>query len=144
MKASVRKPRRYLWQKLAILIVGLILSVVLHELFHLVIHWGEITSVSFFRNGAITEMVVLEHKGDDLEGEELAAYFITLLVMMATVMAIYKVGDVTDTRTVRQILFPGRGDLKGMKTSDFFKLAGKADLLPPAPDSPPSARNRKS
>lgn len=145
MKKTASQSPHYTWQKVAIIITGLILSVVLHELFHIFMHWGDITSISFFRGDSIAEMIVLEHRGNDIEGEELAAYLITLLVMILTVMTIYKINDSTDTRSAQQIIFGTDKDAPKIKSAEFLKLAGRVDLLPTELAKPTKAkRNTKS
>lgn len=125
---SKAKPQSYLWHKIVILIIGLVLSVVLHEAFHIAVHWGEIESISFFQGESIAEIIVTKHSDSDIQGEEIAAYLITLLVIFFTVMIIYRINDATDTRTVRQILSEDSKDLQKMKSAEFAKLVGKTDL----------------
>lgn len=129
MKATPKpKPQRYLWHKIVIMVIGLVLSVVLHEAFHIGVHWGEIESISFFQGESIAEIIVTKHSDSDIQNEEIAAYLITLLVIFFTVMIIYRINDATDTRTVRQILSEDSKDLQKMKSAEFAKLVGKTDL----------------
>lgn len=129
MKAKpAAKPQNYLWHKIVIVIIGLVLSVVLHEAFHIGVHWGEIESISFFQGESIAEIIVTKHSDSDIQGEEMAAYLITLLVIFFTVMIVYRINDATDTRTVRQILSEDSKDLQKMKSAEFKKLVGKTDI----------------
>lgn len=141
MEKVAKQLSKYLGHKIVIIITGLILSVVLHELFHIWMHWGDITSISFFQGGSIAEMIVLEHRDNDIEGEELAAYLITLLVILLTIITVYKINDSTDTRTTQQIIFGSDKDAPKLKSSEFFKLADKADLLP-AESKKPTKKKR--
>lgn len=130
---TVAKHRRdhYVWHKIVIAMIGVVLSVVLHELFHILIHWGQIESIRFFQGASIAEIIVTKHSDSNLVGEEFIAYAITLLVIFVTVMTIFKVHDTTDPRTVRQILSEDSQDLQKMKSSEFEKLVGKTDLGSP-------------
>lgn len=141
---SVKKTRsdQYIWHKVVIGLIGLVLSVVLHELFHIGLHWGEIESIRFFQGSSIAEVIVLEHRDSDLLGEEVAAYLITVLVILLTVIIIYRVSDATDTRTVQQIISGDSKDMQGMKNAEFLKLANKTDLAPP-PESNAWPRSKK-
>lgn len=107
-------------------------------------HWGDITSISFFQGDSIAEMIVLEHRGNDIEGEELAAYLITLLVMILTIMTVYKISDSTDNRSAQQIIFGTDKDAPKIKSAEFLKLAGKADLLPDEPAKPAKTKRSTS
>ncbi|MFZ2544547.1 MAG: hypothetical protein WAW80_01070 [Candidatus Saccharimonadales bacterium] len=90
-------------------LVGFSLSVLLHELFHALIHWNHIANIgSILNNGSIAEILITEPQAYDLEGEEMVAYLITFIVIIATVMLIYKIYDATDTRSSHDILFPNR------------------------------------
>lgn len=126
------KQRPYLAHQIIIGVIGLIMSVVLHEAFHIWMHWGEIVNIRLFTGFSIAEIIVIEREGYDVLGEEIAAYLITILVIMSTVMIIYKISDATDTHTVRQLLFPGK-EFAGMKKSEFLRLAAKADIAPDPP-----------
>ena len=144
MKDIGRKPHRYAWQKVGIALTGILLSVVLHELFHILMHWGDITSISFFQGGSIAEIIVLEHKGNDIEGEELAAYLITLLVMIVTVMTIYKISDATDNRSAQQIIFGSGNDAPKLQSGEFLRLADKAEILQDIPKNSLKSSKPKS
>jgi hypothetical protein len=124
-----KKHRSYLPHNIIIGAIGLIMSIVLHEAFHIWMHWGEIVSIRLFTGFSIAEVVVIEREGHDVLGEEMAAYLITILVIMATIMIIYKLSDAHDTHTVKQLLFPGK-EFAGMKRTEFLRLAASADIAP--------------
>lgn len=94
-------------------------------------HWGEIVSIRVFTGFSITEIVVIERTGYDIDGEEFAAYLITILVLILTTIVIYRIHDSADTRTVRQILFAKDNSRMGMKSAEFLKLARHAGIAPP-------------
>ena len=129
MEKIVQQWHKYTGHKIAIAIIGIILSIVLHELFHVWMHWGDITSIGFFQGGSIAEIIVIKHTGEDIEGEELAAYLITLLTMLVTLITLYKISDSTDQRSAQQIIFGSGKDAPNIKSAEFLKLANKAELL---------------
>lgn len=91
----------------AVAISGFIISIVLHELFHVVMHWGRIVSVGFFSSpDTIVQIVSFAPQGYDVAAEEAAAYTITGIVILATIAVIWHMSDKKDTRTIGQILFP--------------------------------------
>lgn len=102
--------RLVLWRDARILfgLSGLILSVALHELFHIIVHWGDVTGVALFTNPyTIAEVTVFTHPGYDTAYEEAIAYGITGIVMLATITIVWRIHDAKDTRTVAQILATG-------------------------------------
>jgi len=106
-------------------ILGIILSIVFHELFHVIVHWNHIQHVSLFPSfGTIVQIDVISPPGDDIPGEEFIAYGITLLVMLITVMIIYKIRDTNDNRSTGQILFPKDSKMQKMDPSEMLELSG--------------------
>jgi len=94
--------------RILVSLIGLILSVVLHELFHIVMHWGHISSVVLLPgNGSLVEITSVAQLGYDLQLEEFIAYTITVFVMLATIITVWKIHDKKDTRTAHQIIFTG-------------------------------------
>ena len=75
---------------LVILIMGSALSVALHEMFHVILHWGKVTDVDFFTDGAIVRLTTTMAKGYDTLPEEIVAYSITFMVVfMTTILVCY-------------------------------------------------------
>jgi len=104
-------------------LIGLLLSVLLHELFHVIMHWGHIVGVGLFTNPAtIVEIVVSVPKGYSTDFEELIAYTITVLTMLVTVIIICKIHDAKDTRTFNQIIFPKNSEMHHLSTTEVMKL----------------------
>lgn len=105
-------------------ILGLTLSVVLHELFHIFMHWGRITHIKFFTNPwSIVEIEAATPPGYDVEGEEMVAYGITLLVIFITTVIIFRIKDSEDKRSTKQILFPGDKDMQKLDPSEMLELS---------------------
>lgn len=132
MPVSARQPKKQnlLAIKIVIGLIGLTLSIVLHELFHVLMHLDQAPHIGLFpgHNGAVVEILVNLPQGYDLEGEEIAAYGITLLVMLITVMIIFKIHDSTDERTSAEILFPNDKDMQKLSAAELLKLVDRADI----------------
>ncbi len=93
--------------ELTIALVGFLLSIALHELLHIVLHWHQIVGIRFFPNiYTVAEVVVDLPEWYDLAAEEFVGYTITAGVLIITAIVIAQVHDRNDKRTVRQILFP--------------------------------------
>ena len=92
---------------LLVAVIGSLLSITLHELLHIILHWGQITGISVFPNFyTVAEVVIDVPDGYDLAAEEFLAYMISALVLLFTAGFITRIYDNGDTRTVQQILFP--------------------------------------
>ena len=124
------KKQNYLEVKIVIAIIGLILSIVLHELVHVLLHIDQVPHIGLLpaHTGAIVEILVDLPQGYDLEGEEFLAYAVTLLVMLATVMIIFKIHDHTDERTSAEILFPNNKEMQKLTPDELLRLVDKADI----------------
>lgn len=110
--------------------VGLILSVVLHELFHVLVHWGHITQFHLFPNPTtIIEITSITPAGYNPQYEEAIAYSITLLVLLATAAVIGKLHDAKDTRTFSQIVFPNDARMQQLSRTELFELARRTNTF---------------
>lgn len=119
------KPKSYLGIKIVVGLIGLVLSILAHELYHILMHWPYVTHIGLFPNhSAIVEILVWMPYGYDLEGEEIVAYLITLLIMLITVMIIGGIHDATDDRSSSQILFPKDKDMQKLSPAQMMALAG--------------------
>lgn len=129
MRKLARKSRGYVIVAILIGLLGLTLSLVLHELFHVFMHWGSVSHINFFPHmGALVQVDVMLPPGYDLEGEEIAAYCITLLVILITVAIIFKIGDSEDKRSSGQILFPNDKKMQKMNPSKMLELSELDDM----------------
>lgn len=74
--------------------IGLVMSVVLHELFHAIMHVGDITSVVLFPNShAIFGMTHSAMDPSALVIEELTAYGISAAVLLITIIDVFAIHD---------------------------------------------------
>lgn len=143
MKKRVNTSRGYLAVKVLIGLIGLTLSVVLHELFHILMHWGRISHISLFpRFGSIVEIDAKLPPGYDLAGEEMAAYAITLVVIFITTVIIFRIGDSEDKRSSAQILFPEDKEMQKLNPAEMLELSELEEDLPQAPT--PKLKSRKT
>ncbi|MCA9338594.1 hypothetical protein KC949_03480 [Candidatus Saccharibacteria bacterium] len=96
------------------LLIGCTLSVVMHEFIHLALHPGNWGHLQWFPSPGVIAEINVELPADyDLEGEEMAAYLATGLMLMITAMAAADVYDATDKRQIGQILL--KNELKSGK-----------------------------
>ena len=107
---TVRSNRRQVRRgmlRLGVWMLGLSMSVILHEAFHIVMHWGDIAGIGVFPNGeAIVEIILASSHTYDLQLEETIAYVITLLVILATMVVADRVAGPTTEKSARELLFP--------------------------------------
>lgn len=117
-------------RRVVIGLAGLFLGVMLHELFHIFMHWNDIVSVGLFaRPSSIAEVIVLAPHGYDLEGEEIAAYAITLLTVLLTAVIVCKIHDNQDQRSFSQTFLTKNSDLQHLTPSELIEIAHKSNLL---------------
>lgn len=126
----VEKQGRSTGLKIVVGLYGMVFSVLLHELLHVLMHWGQVTHVSILPgNGAIAEIAATMPAGYDVAGEEMAAYMITLVTILITVAIICKIHDKTDRRSGRQLLEGNEPELQALNTAELFKLAQRIGVL---------------
>lgn len=137
MSTSANKSRGYLAVRVLIGLVGITLSVVLHELFHILMHWGRISHISLFPKwGTIVEIDAHLSPGYDLAGEEMAAYGITLVVIFITTVIIFMIGDSEDKRSSGQILFPKDKNMQKLNPSEMLELSDLDETVRPTQPAP--------
>ena len=129
--------------RVLVAMVGLTLSVVLHELFHVLMHWGEVTHINFFPNlWTVVEIETAISPGYDLDGEEIVAYGITLFVLLMTTVIVFRIKDSEDKRSVGQILFPKDKEMQKMDPSEMLGLYEWDEMRPTAPSTSHGNRRR--
>ena len=144
MIMRAKRSQGYLAVRVLIGTLGLVLSLVLHELFHVLVHWGNVTHVNFFpKFGTVVEINVSIPPGYDLEGEEIAAYGITLLVILITTVILFKVGDSEDKRSSAQILFPKDKEMQKLDPSELLALSDLDEEVPSAHVSKGGRKDRR-
>lgn len=89
------------------LLFGLIISIVAHEAFHVMAHFGQIKDIELFPNFyTIVEMHLTAPGSLPINVEEAIAYTITVLILFITVIDVFEISDSRDKRTLDEILFP--------------------------------------
>jgi len=87
-------------------LIGFTLSIVTHELLHVVMHLGEIDRIGIFPDRhAIVEIIFQPSTVYNLAVEEGIAYTVTMVTLILTAMLIGDINEMRDTRSVQQILF---------------------------------------
>lgn len=115
--------------QILVALLGFILSLVLHEAFHIAMHWQYIQHISLFPPGGVIARVdVALPPGYDLEAEEMVAYGITMIVMIITIIIMYKIRDTNDTRSAGEMLFPKQKDMQKLSPSQMLKLSGLDEI----------------
>lgn len=116
--------------RLWIAFLGVFLSIALHELFHILMHWNSIVSVKILPNiYTLVEVNSTSLHHYDTSLEELIAYSITLVTLLATAMLIVQINDSKDTRSFSEILLPKNSDIKNLSETEFFELVHKSELF---------------
>ena len=130
MSKSSKEQRRSLATQYVVGLWGAFLSIALHEAFHIYMHWGSINRIEFFPNlTTIMQVDTVLPAGYDIEGEEIAAYCITLIVLIVTSVIIFKIRDTDDIRSAGQTLFPGNKKMQKMNPTQMLKLSGLEEPL---------------
>lgn len=144
MSKREHKSRGYVVARVLVGLLGFTLSLVLHELFHIVMHWGQVTHVNFFPSPwTAIQVDTAIPAGYDLEGEEIAAYGITLLVILITTVIIFRIKDSEDNRSASQILFPHDKDMQKLSPSEMLELADMDSLNPATQPTVHAAKRRR-
>lgn len=66
----------------SICLLGAVVAVLAHEMFHIIMHWGTISKVEFFVDGAVVRLSGIMPKGYSPASEEVVAYIITIVVIL--------------------------------------------------------------
>lgn len=118
-----------MWDPRSIIgVAGLVMSVFLHELLHVILHIGHVSSVRLFSNThTIAQVNVIIPHGYNMNLEELAAYSVSAITILITAMLVWNMHDKKDTKTIGQILAPNDTSdpselLLFMSQSDVLKL----------------------
>lgn len=109
---------------------GIIISVALHELFHILMHLGEIKQISLFPDShAIITITTTLSSRYDLNIEEALAYSITILVLLVTVIDVCAIHDSRDKKNFSQTLFPHEKTLQKQDHQTLVNMAAKLKLI---------------
>jgi hypothetical protein len=105
---------------------GIFLSIVLHELFHIIVHWGDIQSIRIFPHPtAIVEIIVSTPENYDVNYEEFIVYSITIIVLLFTACLITALSDKRNTKTLSEVLLPQWSELHTISQAEFLEIAHK-------------------
>ncbi|MEO8691382.1 MAG: hypothetical protein ABI397_01195 [Candidatus Saccharimonas sp.] len=105
------------------------MSVILHELFHIIMHFGNISSIHLLPNIQTgVEITLINSTGFDPMAEELIAYLISISTLIVTANVICRVHDRNSSKTIQQILF-GNSLTRTIDPADILALAVSADII---------------
>lgn len=128
--SKARKGALFLFLKIFVASVGVLLSIILHELYHIAVHWGNIQSVTLFpQTGVIVEIVSTAPPGHDTSFEEFIAYSITFTILFVTILSVLKIHDKGDTRDFRSSLLSRRSSLQELETFELIETAYKTNMF---------------
>lgn len=87
-------------------LTGLILSIVAHELVHVLVHFGDITTVHILPNlSTIVALNLDSVQGYDLNSEELVAYAVSGLVQLITIIDVFAIHDSHSRKPIEKLIF---------------------------------------
>lgn len=89
-------------------VIGIVISIIAHELFHIAAHIGDIQKIEIFPTFYTIVEVTVDNSPSALthDAEELIAYTITVLILFLTVVDVFAITDSRDRRTSQETLFP--------------------------------------
>ena len=130
--------------RVIIAIIGVVMSIVMHELFHVIIHWNEIIEVGLFPDRhAIFEVLFVPTADDDIVVEEIVAYAITMATLVITAMIINDINELRDKRSVSQIVMNNRSS-KAQNKANSENLATLLGIEPLVYKTPASKKRKKA
>lgn len=102
---------------------GVVLGFVLHELFHVIVHWGSIESIAFMPTAhALVQITATADAGHSVLVEELIAYGITLFVFVLTFIVLARRQDAFDSRSLKATVLPKKSPLRNLSEKDLREL----------------------
>ena len=124
---AVRVAAKYAFDiRVLYLLAGLILSVVAHEMVHVLLHLGGIQSVHLFPDfKSIVSINVNYVDGYNIDKEEVLAYAVTVLVQLITIIDVLAIHDSRNTKTASQVLFGGNDDMSEHEKAVLLQLVSK-------------------
>jgi hypothetical protein len=87
-------------------LTGLLLSIVAHELVHVLVHFGSINAVHILPNlSTIIALNLDSAQGYDLNSEELLAYAVSGLVQLITIIDVFAIHDSHSRKSIEKLIF---------------------------------------
>lgn len=109
---------------------GIFMSVVFHELFHILMHLDEIKQISLFPDShAIVSITTTLSSGYSLNIEETIAYSITALVLLVTIIDVCAIHDSRDKKSFSKTLFAHQDTRQHLDHEALTEVAVKLKLI---------------
>ena len=106
-------------------LTGLILSILAHELVHVVMHFGDINAVHILPNlSTIVALNLDSTRSYDLNSEELVAYTVSCLVQLITIIDVFAIHDSRSRKPVEKLIFKNH-DLSEADSKLLLQLISK-------------------
>jgi hypothetical protein len=104
---TVRGAGTYLFDvRVLYALTGLILSIVAHELVHVLAHFGDVTAVHILPNlSTIVALNLDSIQGYDLNSEELVAYTVSGLMQLVTIIDVFAIHDSHSRKPIEKLIF---------------------------------------
>ena len=131
MAERKQKIKIHIVKIILVCLIGGFLSLIAHEMVHVIMHWGHVSHVYIFPNPWTLVQVATDlPPGYDIVGEEIVAYTITFIVIVFTAVAALKIYDDSDERSPAEILFPDDPELQKINPTQLWKESGMDIILP--------------
>lgn len=122
--------RAFFYSEIFVAFTGSVLSIALHELFHIIVHWGHITKIELFPDhSAIVAVTSVTAANYNVAAEEAIAYGITLLTMVTTVAILYRMHDKKDKKSFVHTVFPRDKTMQQLSHHELYELAVRIKLV---------------
>jgi hypothetical protein len=107
-------------------LTGLILSILAHELVHVLMHFGDINAVHFLPNLSTIVAINLDSiQNYDMNTEELVAYAVSGLVQLITIIDVFAIHDSYDRKPVGKLIFNKYDELSENDSKLLLQLISK-------------------
>ena len=104
---TVRGAGTYLFDvRVLYALTGLLLSIIAHELVHVLVHFGDINAVHILPNLSTIVALNLDSANTyDLNPEELVAYAVIGLVQLITIIDVFAIHDSHSRKPIEKLIF---------------------------------------
>ena len=109
---------------------GIVCSVVAHELLHVFLHIGDISSVHIFPDWSTVVAIIVNAPTDfDVMQEEAFAYTISTAILFLTMIDVFAIHDSRSETSYRDALLPPESSSSDIDHAAFFALATRAKII---------------
>lgn len=107
-------------------LTGIILSLLAHELVHVLMHFGDVHTVHILPDvTTIAALYVDTATGYDMNSEELVAYAVSGLIQLITIIDVFAIHDSRDRKTIGKHIFKHHDNLSETDSKLLLQLISK-------------------